>query len=34
MRMNVRSLPIAEAKAGLARMFGVAPENIEITIRG
>ncbi|TDQ83089.1 hypothetical protein A8950_1372 [Dongia mobilis] len=27
-------LTIAEAKAGLATFFGIAPENIEITIKG
>jgi len=31
---SVRGLTIAEAKAGLAKAFGVAPEAVEITIRG
>ena len=31
---SVRALTIPEAKAGLAKTFGVKPEAVEITIRG
>ena len=31
---SIKGLSLAEAKKGLALTFGVAPESIEITIRG